>query len=499
MSNGNYILSFDFGTSGVKAALTSSSGKLLVTVNKQYELHMPEINYAEQDVDDYWKAACLATRELLTLTEIDPESIEAISLCSQGMGLIPLDKQGKPLRRNIIWLDNRAGEQAKQINEKMGSQHVTAASVVAKMLWLSQNEKHVFDQTCFFADCTGYIVYRMTGNLYMELTNSSPYSLDMQQLETKNKLYDTAGVSLSRIPPLKICTEYVGNVTRDAAREMGITTHTKVYMGSGDVPTAAAGAGCVSVGDAHICLASSGWLSVLTEDQFYPHLSPGVYQIYSINRHIHLYGGGVQSVGAFFEWGISQFYRSEKTFQSNNIYQLIEEEVRIIPPGCNGLIATPWLYGESCPISDDKVKALFFNFSSKHDRRYFLRAIMESVCFSLRWQMEYYHQDTGLGITELSAIGGCATNDIWLQMAADVLGVKISVPPNVLHAGAHGSAMIAGIGHGTCSFASVRNWVSQEKLFIPRRIHKTVYDKQYAVFKKLYDSLKPHYHELNAM
>lgn len=491
------ILAFDFGTTAVKAALLSLDRSIIGTSVSGYGLLAPAINYAEQDPQDYWLAAISAVKKVLAKTFVPPDSVVAISMCTQGMGLIPLDSNGNVLYNNITWLDNRAGKQAEEINEKIGENYATAASVVAKLRWLKENEEHIFHQTAFFADCTGYITYRLTGKLHMELTNSSPYSLDTQQLAFKHKLYDAAGVPLSKMPPLKICTSLVGSLTDEAAQSLGLSHDVKVFMGSGDVPTNAAGAGCFVPGDAHICLASSGWFSVITEDTRLANTSPGIYQIYGIDKNTLVYGGGVQSVGMFLDWCIDQFYRSEKEKLGNEVYKMIVDEVEGIPPGSNGLMATPWLWGESCPISDEEVKAVFLNINNKHDRRHFVNAAMESIFYSLKWQIEYYRADTGKDISELGAVGGLCRSEYWLQMAADILGYPIYVPSYVEHAGAVGAGIIASVGLGITTFASAKNLLKKNKPFVPNPNSKEVYDRYFEVFKLIYDHVKPFYRIVN--
>lgn len=487
------ILAFDFGTTAVKAVLLTCGCEVIGTSTCGYDLLTTTINFAEQNPHDYWLAAISAVKKVLATTSINPDSIVAISMCTQGMGLIPLDRKGNVLHNNITWLDNRAGKQADEINKKIGENYATATSVVAKIKWLKENEEQIFHRTAFFADCTGFLTYKLTGQLHMELTNSSPYSLDPQQLYFKHKLYEAAGIPLSKMPSLKICTSFVGYVTAEAALSLGVSTDVKVFMGSGDVPTSAAGAGCFVPGDSHICLASSGWFSVLTEDTRLAKTSPGIYQIYGIDKNTLIYGGGVQSVGMLLDWCINQFYRSEQEMLGDDIYNMITRELDDLPPGSDGLVATPWLWGESCPISDEEVKAVFLNISNKHDRRHFVKAAMESVFYSLKWQIEYYRTDTGKEISELGAIGGLCRSDYWLQMAADILQYPIYVPSNVEHAGAVGAGIIANVGLGVTTFSDAKNLLRKEKTFVPNSNSKEVYDRNFEGFKLIYNHVKPLY------
>ncbi|MCL2080796.1 MAG: FGGY family carbohydrate kinase [Oscillospiraceae bacterium] len=492
-----YILGFDFGTGGLKAVLTSLDGELLGTAGRSYSLLVSKISFAEQDPEVYWNAACECTRELIKKTGIDGARVLGMSLCTQGMGLIPLDENCRPLYNTITFLDGRAGEQADYINGQLGCAFATPTTVAAKYLWLRQHLPYLFQRTAWFADCTGYITYKASGKLHMELTNSGPYSLDPEQRAFKKKLYQIAGVEETRIPPLKLCAEYVGNLTPEAADELGLTTGTRIYMGTGDVPGAAAGAGCLLEGDAHICFSTSGWLSVMTGAKRLDSVSPGAYQIYSINKDVLIYGGGTQSAGRMLDWAIDQFYREEKNRMGRKIYDFVSGQAEQVPRGSGSLIATSWLCGENFPICDENAKAVFFNMTNLHDRRHILNAVMEGVCYSLRGQLDCFREDTGKDIQTLVAVGGGAGDPFWMQMAADILQVPVRVTQSPRYAGAIGSALTAGIGMGLYGYRGAAAFVRIKDTFYPRERYAAVYDRMYGMFKKLYPALKPLYDEYN--
>lgn len=498
MAGEELILAFDFGTSGVKAVLTTLQANIKERCSVSYPLYTPQANYAEQDPEEYWKAACQAVK-ILTESEVYRSigRIRAVSLCTQGMGLIPVDREGNVLRPNITWLDNRAKAQADEINQKLGCPYLTAASVAAKIRWIQQNELELYERTSCFLDCTGYINFRLTGKLSMELTNSSPYSLDRQELSFKKRVYEAAGIDLERMPPLFICSQLVGTIEKKAAEEMGIPEGICVYMGSGDVPATAAGAGCCRQGDVHVCLASSGWMSAVTNTRRLPALSPGIYQIYGVDRETLVYGGGIQQAGFLQDWAIRQFYCQESKEMGRKIYRFLEQETAKIPAGSGRMLVTPWLCGESCPVSDEKARAVFFNITGQHDRRYFLNALMEGVCYSLRWMMDDYRQDTGKETGEIRAVGGCAVNTHWMQMLADVLQIPVHVPEHVTYTGAVGSAMIAGVGMGLYTFAESTDFVKIERSYYPNRENREIYQEMYTLFQKLYPTLKPLYDSIN--
>lgn len=244
----NYIAAYDFGTSGVKAAIVDYEGNLIASSERGYPLLCPQHGYAEQDPEDYWKAVCGATRAAVEEAGISKENVLGLAFSTQGMGIIPVAADGTVLYNNITWVDSRAGDQANRINAMIGEEYLNANDVVPKLLWLRENEPEIYEKTAYFMDCTCFLNYKCTGEVYMELTRSSPYSLDAQELMHKQKMYSAAGVDLKKMPPLKTCTEFVGMVSAKAAEELGLTEKVSVFMGTGDVPAAAAGAACSKLG-----------------------------------------------------------------------------------------------------------------------------------------------------------------------------------------------------------------------------------------------------------
>jgi xylulokinase len=491
------IAAYDFGTSGVKAALVSVDGVFVASSECGYPKITPKLGYVEQDTRDYWAAVCEATRHVIARAGIEPVLVKGMSFSTQGAGIIPLGYDGRVLHNNITWLDSRAGEQAAKINAVMNADVQTGYNVPAKLMWLRENEPDLYEKTRYFLDCTGFLVYQCTRQVYMELTNPSPHSLNPVMAERKRNLYRAAGVDLAKLPPLKLCSEFVGNLLADAARELGLTTACKVFMGTSDIAAACAGTACVAPGDAHVYIGSSGWLSVLRETAFLDNPSPAIYQMYGINKDTLIYGGCVQSACMTLNWAIEQFYHAEKMEPGCDIFSLVSREIADIPPGSGGLIATPWLYGEACPVKDENARAVLFNLTHLHDRRHIINAVLEGICYSLRGQIEYYTRDTGRTLERLGACGGGALNDHWMQMLADITKLPVYRPANVQHAGAMGTALVAGVGLGLYGVEEMGQFIRIETTFTPRAEHADCYDKLYGVFKRLYPSLRELYAELN--
>ena len=134
-----YVLAYDLGTSGVKGALVNMQGEVIDTATADYLLYTPNPNWAEQDPEQYWQGVCEVTRQVLEHTGVAPDTVAGMAFGTQWKGIIPIDKDGKVLHNSIIWLDARAVDQAKRLNEKFGEGMFAASDYWPKLMWLREN------------------------------------------------------------------------------------------------------------------------------------------------------------------------------------------------------------------------------------------------------------------------------------------------------------------------------------------------------------------------
>ena len=196
-------------------------------------------------------------------------------------------------------------------------------------------------------------------------------------------------------------------------------------------------------------------------------------------------------------WAIDCFYYKEHQNMGADIFSYVNEAVACIPPGCDGLYATPWLFGEQFPILDSAVRSVFFNISEGHTRAHFVAAVMEGVCFSLRWQASLCEKDTGIKLESVGANGGGTLSAVWMQMLANILQVPVRVPEAAPHSGAVGAAFATAVGIGWYQYCDIEKFIHTEHIYIPDPTLKELYDNRYQTFTKIYDAVKDLYSTIN--
>ncbi len=501
-----YIVAHDVGTGGNKAVLVDTEGTIHATAFAPYPVHYPRPDWAEQEPEDWWRAVAQTTRSVLEQAGVNPKDVLGVTHSTQLLGIVPMGADGRPLRRAIIWLDGRAPRQAQRIMRKFLGPRVFAAVAGAeltgkdglpKLLWLKENEPSVYKGMTCFLDVNGYLTYRATGEMVFEWSCASAFGFDLKKKDWLRGIIGYIGIDLEKFPPLVRSIDRVGGMTAEAARECGLLEGTPVFGGCGDAQGAAVGSGAVGEGDGHIYLGTSGWVGVVTRRT--PTGRHGVVAIQAADPDKAFLFAEMETAGACLQWIADQFYREEQADPNiPNVYALMDEEVKTIPPGSEFLVFTPWMYGERAPVSDVFVRSTFFNLSADHTREHLLRAVYEGVAYNLRWMIEVVEQHFGFPLPVLRVIGGGARGLPWMQIIADVTGRRVETVVNPQEAGAVGAALTAGIGLGLYpDFESLKGVVRVQHTFEPDPANAETYEILYRAYRRIYDALRDLYRDVN--
>lgn len=500
----NIVISHDVGTSGVKSALVNSSGEILDHATHAYPFYTPQPGWAEQDPQDYWDAIVANTKKLLVGT--DKVQILGIVFSTQAMGVIPVDKDGNVLRRNITWVDGRAEEQARWMMNLFGGRaafksflgiEITGKDVIPKLRWLKHKEPEIYRKTYKVLDVNGYLRLKATGKMATEWSGASSWGFDVKKKDWEHLFFRAVGFDRDKLPELIRSVDIAGTLTKEAASEFGLPENTPVFGGCDDSQSAAVGAGCVREGSVFAYIGTAAQIGAITARPV--KFKNGAACIQSADPEMNLMIGVTETAGNNVEWLINKFYKKElEEVGKEGIYNILTEEAEQVPPGSDHLIFTPWFIGERCPVSSTTTRGTIFNLGMEHSRGHFIRALFEGIGFNLRWIIENYEKDFKFNIPEFRFIGGGSQNDLWMQTVADITDRKVITTNHPTMAGAIGGAMCAFVGSGIFKdFTEVDRIVSVNKIFEPNAANKTIYDELFVNYKDVYKSLKGTYHRAN--
>lgn len=500
----HYLLGIDAGTTSFKMALFTEEGTAVHIVKEEYVLLTPKNGWVEYDAENYWTLFCRLLNRLIMESKVHPEEILSLSISSQGETLICLDEDGQPLMNAIVWLDNRSEKEADEIRsrfgkravyEKSGQGDVTATWPATKILWLRKNRPDVFMKTQKYLLLEDYLIFRLTGSCVCEENLwASSLLYDINQDCWWEEMLGFLGITKNRLPIRKACGQPVGPVAKQAADETGLASGTLVVTGALDQTCGAVGSGKIFPGEVTettgSCLAVSANL-----EHFVPYREgfPLTCQNHAVRgRYTILLWS--QTAGMVLKWYAGCFLKKEMQ-DGENIYGLIDREAERTAAGSEGLLMLPHLSGASNPEYNSRARGVFYGMTLGHERKHFSRAILESVAYMLRRNVE---QIEGLGqkVSGIYSMGGGSGSDIWCQIKADVIGKKVETIPEK-ECACLGAAILAGVGAGVFSDidSAVRKLSGEGRLFMPKQENRAVYDSAFAAYIDLYNSLVPMFHK----
>jgi xylulokinase len=499
----HYLLGHDVGTSGDKAVLITTDGKVVASDVEPYPTHYPKPLHAEQDPKEMWQAVCATTRRLLDKTGVPVKDILAMSFSTQMVNTILLDSHAKPLRPAISWLDGRAVEEADMVMRKLGGPKIfailvgvaiTGKDLLPKYLWLKRNEPDLYKKAEAIVDVSGYILHRATGRLVYERSTASVTGF----LNLKNKTWDTTmmrffGVDKMKFPELISSHEQVGGLTKEAAAATGLLEGTPVIAGAGDAMAVAVGSGAVLEGEGHLCLGTSGFVGIVTSKRKTGR--QGIATIQSAELGKLLLIGETETCGECLKWAARELYQIEP---GPAAYTHMDEIVAETKPGSGGLIFAPWMYGERSPVADECVRASFINLGANHSRSQMTRAIYEGVAYNLTWILEVLDKRFGFRPDPIRVIGGGAIGLPWLQIISDISGRTLETVPHPRETAAVGAALLGAVGMGVYpSIEALKQVVPTGVVVEPSPDPPKIYRGLYQAFKRIYPSLCKIYQTLN--
>lgn len=525
-----YTIAYDLGTSAVKTCLfkIDESIEMIASASSANHLYILDNGGAEQDAEEWWQGMRKTTKEVLEKAELPPERISGISFCSQMQGLVLVDKEGNALRRPMSYMDQRSGAEMKPVQghgitvsgvniftlvKSLYITHAASTSVkdpLWKYKWVEKNEPEIFEKVYKWLDVKEYIICRCTGNFIM--TKDSAYATFLYDPKREcwgKALCNMYGIRMEHLPEIVDCTDQVGLLTKKAAEDLGLKEGTKVYGGGGDATLIGLGAGCAKVGETHIYSGTSGWVSTVI-DKPAVDINCMIAGIVAAEKGKYNYFAEMETAGKCFEWvkdhialdEIGIYLKKQEVIDNQeliyeSLYDYLSETVGQASPGSGGVIFTPWLHGNRCPFEDPNAAGMFFNIKLETGKTEMIRAVLEGICYHLRWMLEC--QDKKIKTSEtIRFVGGGALSKMTCQILADITGRKIETVPLTKDIGAVGASMLIVVGSGGAkNLEEVSKWIKAKDVYEPNLNHKAIYDKNYSVFKTLYKSNKKNFFILN--
>jgi xylulokinase len=482
----------DVGTGGTRAVVVDDAGNLISAASSEHApFRTAHPGWAEQDPEDWWRAAQEAIRFALVAAPEPKEAITAIGLTGQMHGAVLLDEAGQVLRPAMIWCDTRTQPQCDWLTEKIGYERLIELTcnpalpnfTVTKVLWVKEHEPEIFAKIRHILCPKDYVRYRLTGEFAIDVQEASgTLLLDVAHRRWSKEVAEAAGIDESWLPRVYESPEVCARVSESAAGLTGLAAGTPVVAGAGDQGAGAVGMGILQPGSVSATIGTSGVVfaatAAPTKDpkgrlHTFCHAVPGLWHVMGVT----------QSAGLSLRW-------LKETFFAGQTYDELSAAAAMVPAGSEGLEWAPYLLGERTPHLDPEVRAAFAGISTTHAAAHFVRAVLEGVAYSLEDTFTLF-AELGIPVSAIRLGGGGARGPLWRKIQAGIYGHAVEVL-TAEEGGAFGAALMAGVGAG--HWASLDEACGQA-IEVAQRIEPDeadlkAYRAGYAKWRKLYPALK---------
>ncbi len=509
--NSDLILVFDAGTQSVRCALFNTAGTLVDMIKIPIEPYfVPTPGFHEQHPEYFWQKFCEASQGLLARNESLRQHIRAVTLTTQRGVYVNLDRDGKPLRPAIHWLDQRMADTSKfaPFWLEYGLKAIGLYGVVNTLNrkcfsnWIRQHQPEVWEKTHKYVLLSGFFHYQLTGVAAESRGSNFGYipinRKDFGWAKKNDIIWYAFPMEKDKLPDLVVQGETIGKVTKQASIETGIPEGIPLAAGSCDKSCEVLGSGTLTPDIGYLSFGTCATVNAVSTKSVdllpylppYPGAVPGTYCTeIPIDRGFWLVS-----------WFKEQFGHQEVQLAAERGVSpeaLFEEMIQDIPPGSNGLMLQPY-WSPDRVYCDEYGKGAVIGFSDRHTRAHLYRAVLEGIIFALKDGAKITTDKLGRPFTKLRVSGGGSQSRTALQITADVFNLPVEVP-SVNETGMLGAAMNAAVGLGYYSNyeAAVAGMTSIREVIHPIPRNRDLYEQLYErIYRKLYSQLKPLYKDL---
>ncbi|EKE70959.1 FGGY-family carbohydrate kinase [Gallaecimonas xiamenensis] len=508
----SYLLALDNGTQSVRALLFDAKGQL--HFKTQHILNPPfeqgPDGRAELDPERFWQALCQASRQLMAKSGVAPSDIAAVALTTQRSTVLHLDAQGVPLRPAMVWPDRRRAQHIPALpwywRLALGAigqlKTVRHFQREAELNWVAANQPKVHGQAAKVGLLSAWLTLRLTGQYRDSVAGQVgflPFSYRRQRWASFwDWKWRALAVRPEQLPELVPPSGLLGCLSEDAAAQTGLPAGLPLYAAGGDKQAEVAGCGVVDPSALAISLGTTATIAGLS-DRYreavsflppYPSLTPGQYCLeIQLNRGFWL-----------LRWLLAEFGQAETDAaqsQDRSPEELVEELIRAVPPGADGLVFDPHL-APGVIYPGPEARGALVGLTDSHSRAHLYRALIEGIAYALKSGLERIEQAKGQRHQLIRVAGGGSQSDTVMQILADVLGRPVS-RPHTFEASGLGAAMAAAVGLGWYPNLgeAAQAMCHQGEVFWPQPAHQSAYQRLYReIYRPLYGKLRPLYRRL---
>ena len=491
-----YFLGIDVGTGGTRALIIDEKGKVLGSATEEHAAFAsPEIGWAEQNPEDWWRACGAAVNRALDGARLTGERIACVGFSGQMHGAVMLGVDDAVVRPALIWCDVRTEKQCLDFTRKVGAERLIRLTcnpalpnfTLTKFLWVREHEPENWRRVHSVMLPKDYVRFRMTGERAIDVADASgTLLLDVAKRSWSDEILQTAEIDKSLLPQLYESQAVCGAVSSAGASATGLKAGTPVVAGAGDQAAGATGMGIVTPGAVSATIGTSGVVFAATD-------RPALDSKGRLHTFCHAVAGrwhvmGVtQAAGLSLRWFRDNFGVGAQ--DGRDPYERLADEASAAPPCCDGLLWAPYLMGERTPHLDPNARGGWIGLTASHGRKHMIRSILEGVAFSLRDSFTLF-EEMGVPVKSVRLGGGGARSSLWRQIQADVYGLPVEMV-EAEEGAAYGAAILAGVGAGRWSSVdeACGDCVRVESVIEPQKNVVDLMKSHYEAYRRMYPAI----------
>jgi len=493
-----YLLGIDVGTGGTRALVIGQDGRIVASATEEHEpFASPQIGWAEQRPEDWWRATSLAVRKAVAAANLAPDQIACVGFSGQMHGAVLLDAAGEVVRPALIWCDVRTEKQCSDLNQQIGPERIIQLTcnpalpnfTLTKLLWVREHEPENWARVRSVMLPKDYVRFRLTGERAMDVAEASgTLMLDVAQRQWSSEILNATGIDRALLPSLHESPDICAKVSSGGADATGLAAGTPVVAGAGDQAAGATGMGIVQPGSVSATIGTSGVVFAATDRpaldpkgrlHTFCHAVPGRWHVMGVT----------QAAGLSLRWFRDQLLAGSAQNWMDP-YDMLTAEAAKVPAGSDGLLWTPYLMGERTPHLDGKARAALIGLTASHTRAHIVRAILEGVAFSLKDTFSIF-ETMNVPVKSIRLGGGGARSPLWRQIQADVYGHDVEIV-EAEEGAAYGAAILAGVGAGVWPSvdAACQSVVRVRERIPVNERNAAVLARAYEAYKRVYPATK---------
>ena len=477
MTQENYVLAIDQGTTSSRAIIFDHSGRIVATGQREHEQIFPRAGWVEHDPMEIWESVREVVAQALSKASVNRDQIAAVGITNQRETTVVWNKEtGEPVYNAIVWQDTRTQKIIEELGGDAGQdKYKDRVGLPLATYFCGPKVKWILDNVdgaradaeagkLLMGTIDTWVLWNMTGGVdggvhVTDVTNASRTMLmDLKTLSWDEEIAAEMTIPVSMLPEIKSSSEVYGK-----GRQKGLLVDTPIAGILGDQQAATFGQACFEVGMAKNTYGTGNFMLMNTGEEIVPSknglLTTVCYKI-GDRKPIYALEGSIAVTGSLVQW----LRDNLKMFDSAPEVEKLALEVE----DNGGVYFVPAFSGLFAPYWRSDARGALVGMTRYVNRNHIARAALEATAFQTREVLDAMNADSGVELTELKVDGGKTANETLMQFQADMLGVDV-VRPVVAETTALGAAYAAGIAVGYWEGEQdvIDNW-AEDKRWTPQ-------------------------------